>query len=147
MKLPVIALAIMGAALSFAAPAPAYAQNVIQVQLDSAAVLMGNRGFSKQDEFVTGDLRQGQDEEFELELQGGKTYIIVGVCDGDCSDLDMALSTSAGEDVDSDYAEDDVPMVMVEVPSNSTYKLMVRMAACSVEPCGFGVGVFADGGE
>jgi hypothetical protein len=147
MKLPVIALAIMGAVLSFAAPAPAYAQDIIRTQLDSAASLMGNEGFSKQDEFVTGDLRQGQDEEFELELQGGKTYIIVGVCDGDCSDLDMALSTTSGEGVDSDYEEDDVPMVMVEVAQGATYTLMVRMAACSIEPCGFGVGVFAKDGE
>jgi hypothetical protein len=146
MKLPVIALAAMGAALLFAAPAAAQ-PNVVRTQLDSAATLMSNEGFRLQDEVVTGDLRQGQDEQFELELQGGKTYIIIGVCDGDCTDLDMALSTASGEDVDSDYAEDDVPMVTVEVAQGATYRLMVRMAACSVEPCGFGVGVFANGGE
>jgi len=142
MKLPVIALAF-GAALLFSAPAHAQPQ-IIRTQLDSAAVLMGNEGFSLQDDIVTGDLRQGEDEQFELELEGGRTYIIVGVCDGDCSDLDMALTTAAGEDVSSDYETDDVPMVMVEVPSDATYHLKVEMATCSVEPCAFGVGVFAD---
>jgi hypothetical protein len=143
MKL-VIALAALGAALLFAAPAHAQPA-IIVTQLDSAATLMGNEGFELQDEIVSGDLRQGEDEQFELELEGGKTYIIVGVCDGDCSDLDMALTTAGGEDVDSDFKEDDVPMVMVEVPSNGTYHLKVQMAACSVEPCAFGVGVFAQG--
>lgn len=146
MKLPVIALAAIGAALLFAAPAAAQPA-IIRTQLDSASVLMGNNGFSLQDDIVSGDLRTGQDEEFELELEGGKTYIIMGVCDGDCTDLDMALTTAAGADVDSDYQDDDVPMVMVEVARGATYNLKVGMAACSVEPCAFGVAVYANGGE
>jgi hypothetical protein len=146
MKLPVIALAALGAALLFAAPAAAQPQ-IIRTQLDSAGVLMSGNGFRLQDDIVSGDLRTGQDEQFELELEGGKTYIIVGVCDGDCSDLDMALTTAAGADVSSDFQDDDVPMVTVEVERGATYNLMVRMAACSVEPCAFGVGVFADGNE
>lgn len=143
MKLPVIALAALGAALLFAAPAHAQ-PSVVTTQLDSAVTLMGNQGFSKQDEFVTGNLQEGEDSEFELQLDGGKTYIIVGVCDGDCTDLDMALTTASGEDVSSDFKDDDVPMVMVEVAQGATYNLLVRMAACSVEPCAFGVGVFAN---
>jgi hypothetical protein len=142
MKLPFIALAAVGAALLFAEPAQAQPA-IIRTQLDSASVLMRNQGFSLQDDIVTGDLRAGEDEEFELDLEGGKTYIIVGVCDGDCTDLDMALTTSGGEDVDSDFETDDVPMVMVEVARGATYNLKVQMAACSVEPCAFGVGVFA----
>lgn len=146
MKLPVIALAALGAALFFAAPAAAQPA-IIRTQLDSAGVLMGSRGFTLQDDIVSGDLRTGQNQEFELQLEGGKSYIIVGVCDGDCTDMDMALTTSAGADVDSDFEDDDVPMVMVEVQRGATYNLKVQMAACSVEPCAFGVGVFANGGE
>ena len=141
MKLPVIALAALGAALLFAAPAHAQPA-IIRTQLDSASVLMRNEGFRLQDDIVHGDLRQGEDEEFELELQGGMTYFIVGVCDGDCTDLDMALTTAGGEDVDSDYEMDDVPMVTVEVRRGQTYHLKVEMATCSVEPCAFGVGVY-----
>lgn len=141
MKLPVIALAAVGAALAFAAPAHAQPQ-IIRTQLDSAAVLVGNEGFRLQDDVVTGDLDQGENEEFELALEGGMTYIIIGVCDGDCSDLDMALTTAGGDDVDSDYETDDVPMVMVEVERGQTYHLKVEMAACSVAPCAYGVGVY-----
>jgi hypothetical protein len=143
MKVPVLALAACAAALLFAAPAHAQPQ-IIRTQLDSASSLMRAQGFSLQDDIVSGDLNEGEEEEFELELAGGKTYIIVGVCDGDCSDLDMVIATTGGQEVDSDYELDDVPMVMVEVASGTTYNLTVKMATCSVAPCAFGVGVFAD---
>ena len=145
MKLSFIALAAVGAALLSAAPAAAQ-PGVVRTQLDSAATLMGNEGFRAQDDFVTGTLAAGGEEEFELELQGGRTYIIVGVCDADCSDLDMALTTAGGEDVDSDYELDDVPMVMVEVAAGQVYRLKVEMATCDGN-CHYGVGVFANGGE
>lgn len=145
MRLSLIALAAVGAALLTAAPAAAQPATV-RTQLDSAATLMGREGFRAQDDFVTGTLEAGEEEEFELELEGGKTYIIVGVCDNDCSDLDMALTTSGGEDVDSDYELDDVPMVMVEVPRGAVYRLKVEMATCDGD-CHYGVGVFANGGE
>lgn len=141
MKLPAIALAAIGAALLFAAPAHAQ-PDIIRTQLDSASVLVGNQGFTLQDDIVTGSLRQGANEDFELELQGGMSYVIIGVCDGDCSDLDLALTTASGADVDSDYLEDDIPMVEVVVERSQTYNLKVLMPACSVEPCAYGVGVY-----
>lgn len=141
MKLPVIALAAMGAALAFANPAQAQL-SVVQMQLDSAVVLLGNGGFRQQDDFVTGSLAAGGGEDFEVSLEAGKEYAIVGFCDGDCTDLDLVL-TANGQQVDSDVAEDDYPVVEVTPNRNGTYNLRVVMAACSVEPCYFGVGVFA----
>lgn len=144
MKLPVIALAAFAAAMAFAAPAPAAAQlNVVRAQLDSTAILMNGRGFRQQDDFVTGSMNAGANEEFELSLDGGKQYVIVGFCDGDCTDLDLALTSAGGADVDSDYETDDYPVVLVEPGRAGTYNLKVIMATCSVEPCFYGVGVFA----
>lgn len=144
MKLPFIALAAVAVSALFA-PTEARAQgDVIRIQLDSAAVLMRGQGFQLQDDVVTGDLGSGQDEEFELELEAGRTYIIMGVCDNSCSDLDMSLTTSGGADVDSDYELDDVPMVSVEVERSGTYRLKVEMATCTGS-CDYGVAVFANG--
>ena len=144
MKLPVLALAALAAALVFAAPAPVAAQRTVeQAQLDSTAVLMRGRGYRPQDEFVHGSMNQGADEEFELSLEGGKEYVIVGFCDGDCTDVDLVLTSASGAEVDSDVAADDYPVVMVEPGRSGTYNLKVVMAACSVEPCFYGVGVFA----
>lgn len=142
MKLPVIALAAFGAALLFAAPAHAQ-PNVVQNQLDSAAVLLTNAGYQQQDDFVTGSMDANAGEDFEVTLEAGREYAIIGFCDNDCSDLDLVLTDADGDMVDSDVAGDDYPVVEVEPGRNGTYNLRVVMAACSVEPCFYGVGVFA----
>lgn len=140
MKLSLLALAAAAAAL---VSSPAQAQPaIIQTQLDSAIVLMGNEGFAPADEPVTGTLAQGDDEEFELDLQSGVSYFIVGVCDGGCSDLDLVLTDESGEEVESDRELDDVPMLALEAGSTGSYVLSVQMATCSSSSCHYGVRVF-----
>jgi hypothetical protein len=140
MKLSLLALATAAAAL---VSSPAQAQPaIIQTQLDSAIVLMGNEGFTPADEPVTGTLAQGDDEEFELDLQSGVSYFIVGVCDGGCSDLDLVLTDESGEEVESDREMDDVPMLVLEAESTGSYVLSVQMATCSSSSCHYGVRVF-----
>lgn len=140
MKLPFIALAAVAAAL-VAVPEQAQAQDIVTTQLDSAVVLMGGRGFTPADEPVRGALAQGDDEEFELDLEDGTEYVVVGVCDGDCSDLDLVLTDDEGEEVESDRAMDDVPVLTISGQSGS-FVLSVQMATCSASRCGYGVRVF-----
>ena len=94
MKLPLIALAAVAAAL-LADPAQAQ-RGIVTTQLDSAIVLMSAQGFTPSDDPVMGTLSQGDDEEFEVELDSGSQYFVVGVCDGGCSDLDLVLTTRLG---------------------------------------------------
>ena len=140
MKLPFIALAAIAAAL---VSAPAQAQEeVVTMQLDSAAVLMAIEGFTPADDAVRGSLDQGEDEEFELELEAGTQYLVMGVCDGDCSDMDLVLTDSDGDEVEADREMDDVPMLAIEGQSG-TFVLSVQMATCSANPCYYGVRVFS----
>jgi hypothetical protein len=139
MKLPFIALVAAAAAL-FSTPAQAQPQ-IITTQLDSAVVLMRAQGFTPSDDPVQGTLPQGEDEEFELDLEAGSTYFVVGVCDGGCSDLDLVLTSSSGEEVEADRELDDVPMLAIENQSGS-FVLSVQMATCSASECHYGVRVF-----
>jgi len=139
MKLSLIVLAAAAAAM-FSSPAQAQPA-IITTQLDSAVVLMRGNNFSPVDEPVTGTLPQGEDEEFELDLEEGSSYFVVGVCDGDCSDLDLVLTNRAGEEVESDREMDDVPMLAIEGQSGS-FVLSVQMATCSSSQCHYGVRVF-----
>jgi hypothetical protein len=139
MKLPFIALAAITAAL---VSAPAQAQEeIVTTQLDSAVVLMAGQGFTPADDAVRGALDQGEDEEFELELEAGSQYFVVGVCDGDCEDLDLVLTDGDGEEVEADREMDDVPMLAIEGQSG-TFVLSVQMATCTANPCYYGVRVF-----
>ncbi|HEX5869256.1 MAG TPA: hypothetical protein VFY65_02505 [Longimicrobium sp.] len=138
MKLSLIALAAAAVAL---VSTPAHAQpGIITTQLDSAVVLMGGNGFVPVDDAVTGSLGQGEDEEFELELEAGNQYFVVGVCDGDCSDLDLVL-TRGSDEIEADRELDDVPMLAIENQSG-TFVLSVQMATCSSAQCHYGVRVF-----
>ena len=140
MKVSLLAIAATFAAL---VASPAHAQPaIVQTQLDSAIVLMGGQGFAPADEPVTGTLAQGDDEEFELDLQSGVSYFIVGVCDGGCSDLDLVLTDASGDEVESDRELDDVPMLAVESERTGSYVLSVQMATCSSSQCHYGVRVF-----
>jgi hypothetical protein len=139
MKLPYIALAAVAAALL---SSPAQAQpGIVTTQLDSAVVLMGGNGFVPADDAVRGTLSEGDDEEFELALEAGVNYFVVGVCDGGCSDLDLVLTNSSGNEVESDRELDDVPMLAIEGQSGN-FVLSVQMATCGSSECHYGVRVF-----
>jgi hypothetical protein len=119
------------------APSP-----VVTAQLDSAVTLMAAQGFALAEGYRSGSLADGAETVVSLNFTGGRTYLVAAVCDADCSDLDLELTTASGAAVDSDYELDDVPMVMAEVDRTERYDLTVSMAACGVEPCAYGVAVF-----
>lgn len=139
MKLPLIALAAIAAAL---VSAPTQAQpGTVTMQFDTADARMSSAGYSPVDEIVRGTLAQGADEEFELDLDASSSYVVVAYCDGRCTDVDLVLSDDEGEEVDSDLAADDYPVVAVQ-GRGGTFVLTVRMATCSADECHYGVRVY-----
>ena len=130
------------AALLTAEPVPAAQDGgVVQQQLAEADQLMvgvatntGNQGF--------GDLNDGDDVDLTLALRPGSEYIIVGVCDSDCSDLDMIATGGAGSTLDSDLETDDVPLLSFVADGTGRVTLSISMADCSDEPCGYGYRVY-----
>jgi hypothetical protein len=116
-------------------PSQAQAQtNVLDTQADSAISLMTAQGMTLK-QFRVGGLAEGGSTEFTLTMPAGKAGIIMAVCDGDCSDLDLKV-TSGSTDIGSDYETDDTPMVAVQSFSGRM-TVKVEMAACSAAPCGF----------
>ena len=78
-----------------------------------------------------------------MELDKGATYVILGVCDSDCKDVDLLLMNRAGKQVDKDVEVDDYPTVAVAPDRSERYTVRAIMAACSAAPCAYGFGVFA----
>jgi hypothetical protein len=124
------------------ASAPTAPNTLVRLQLDSAVVGMRSEGFALQGNYRRGMLRNGGDAAISLALRGGYQYVIMGVCDGDCDDLDLLLTDARGDAVDSDFGLDDVPIVMADVARRARYTVTVTMASCTVETCGYGVAVF-----
>jgi hypothetical protein len=141
---PMKSLALAAACTVAGVTSPAAAQDpVVRELLDVTVVMMRTQGFVQQGAFRFGRLNEGERGALRIDLMGGNNYIVIGVCDSDCDNLDLVLSNAAGTEVDSDYDLDDVPTLAAEVARNGTYQLTVSMASCSIEPCGYGIAVFA----
>ena len=118
----------------------------VRNQLDAVSETFRNDGYTLAYDIYMGRLDDGDEDAITFDLLRGQTYMIMGVCDTDCSDLDLTLYDSDGDEVDSDLASDDVPIVSVTTDRADTYRVEISMAECSAEPCRFGVGVYGGTG-
>lgn len=127
------------AALPQAARAQSHA-NLVWTQLSANFDSASARGYSSLGYVIS---RMGDSETYswELSVTSGMTYAIYGACDSDCSDLDLDLLDGTTS-VDSDYLEDDFPVVTFTATKSGMFTIKVIMAACGSEPCYFGIGIF-----
>lgn len=88
-----------------------------------------------------GTLNTGESATFSITLPAGAESALSGVCDDDCADLDLSLSTN-GYDIDAARGGGNAPIVRVTPAVQTTYTVTVRMATCRVNPCWFAVAVF-----
>lgn len=72
-------------------------------------------------------LKEGESTRMEAILIAGES--VYATCDTDCSDIDMALYTELGVEVDSDFELDDYPNVTA--PFSGVFYIEVSMASCS----------------
>jgi hypothetical protein len=119
----------------------------VRNQLDAVSETFRNDGYTLAYDIYMGRLDDDDDDAITFDLLRGQTYMIMGVCDTDCSDLDLTLYDGDGDEVDSDLATDDVPIVSVTTDRADTYRVEISMAECSAEPCRFGVGVYGGTGS
>jgi hypothetical protein len=118
-------------------------ESQLRRQLVDAAVDLTRAGYQLTHETQTGSLRTDGSDDLTLTLYGGVSYAVVGVCDNDCSNLDLVLYDAEGNVVDtSQKPNPDTPFVVVAPNESAQYRVRVTMAACAVEPCLYGVGVF-----
>ena len=140
----ILAAALLAAVLGPTRLAAQTHRDVIIRQLDAAVAIKKPDGFRPDGDvlprdIVVGVLPAGGAVAFELLLTGGSTYFITGVCDGDCSDLDLrVIDPDDGETVSEDIEDDDVPMLEFVAPRTGPFLLSVMMPDCSEDLCYFG---------
>lgn len=134
-------LLFLAALLLCRAPA-AQAQDIVAVYLDSAAVMVTAQGFEPMGEVVRGSLAAGQTREIELRPRARTRYVVIGVCDTACTDLDLALMNRRGLDVAADRAPDNVPVLSVLPNDSDRYYIRIEMAACAAAECDYAIQIF-----
>jgi hypothetical protein len=106
---------------------------------------LAERGYHRTGEVRAGSLTQGERESISVTLRAGFDFAIVGLCDNDCSDLDLRLFNQSGAEVDADIETDDSPVVELTPRRSGPYRVEIVMVSCSASPCFYGLGVFRGG--
>ena len=134
------------AALGCAAAPDAQAQNSFQQQvrgyLTRASQSLVQNGYHADRDAVTGSLNSGARENYMIQLQAGVAYAIVGVCDNDCTDVDLRIWDGNGNKLAEDIATDDTPVLQFTSTTSGQYRVSVEMATCSTNPCYWGFQIF-----
>jgi len=143
--------AVLGATLLAAAVATQVAaqntyQQQITRQLTTAAGAVSNQGYSADRAPVMGSLNDDARESVLIQLTSGMRYAILGVCDNDCTDVDLRVQDPMGNTVGEDLAVDDTPVVEFVAGQAGQYRVTVMMATCNTNPCYYGVQVFSRAG-
>lgn len=122
----------------------AAAKKAIQAQLKQSTTYYLGKGYKtiNADMLDVNALDEGDtDSELVYTLTAGREYLIYGVCDDDCSDLDINVYDAKGNLVATDEEDDDVPAITVKVTKTADYTIEVAMAACDNDPCYYAVDV------
>ncbi len=98
-------------------------------------------------EIGTGSLDEGDSEVLTFTAVGPGWFTVLGVCDNDCTDVDLTLYDMDGNELDTDVEIDDFPVV--ETPRLASglrqrFQVRISMFECSVSPCRYAVAVFAN---
>ena len=135
---------LIGLSLGFSVPSST-AQSTDQIwnQLNNESVRASNDGFARFN-YIIGYLDHDSEpvNNWPVYLSVGSSYRIVGVCDNDCTDVDLSLEGADRAVLASDLLNDDIPIVNFAPKTSATYWIRPTMVICNVNPCGYGIAVF-----
>ncbi len=115
----------------------------IRSQLMMAAIALGLEDYQLFYDPYIDSLGANSEDRLTFTLKKGGTYAIVGVCDEDCSDIDLEIYDENGNSIAVDRGTDDYPMIQISPAWTGEFSLEVDMYSCSTSDCYYGIGVFS----
>ncbi|HJO02350.1 MAG TPA: M48 family metalloprotease [Acidobacteriota bacterium] len=113
----------------------------VEEQLESARRELGDQ-YKPIYEPVIDEVDADGSMSFDLAVDRGVDYLVVGVCDNDCDDVDLLVYDEADEEVVSGFEPDDYPVLAFSARTAGSWSVEVRMPGCSADTCIFGFQVF-----
>jgi hypothetical protein len=110
-----------------------YEQQTI-LRLWTMEAILEESGWEGTDHYEVGQLATGKVDRLSVTLERDN-YIVVGVCDDDCIDLDIYVLDSDGDIIAQDILDDAEPMPEFEVTRRGTYHFGTSMESCSTDTC------------
>ena len=139
---PMLLAVAIGVAVSGEAVAQNQYQQQITNQINRAASTVKSQGYTADRAAMMGSLNDDANESVMINLNAGTHYAFVGVCDNDCTDVDLQLFGGDGTKIAEDLDTDDTPVLQFIAPYTGQYRMRVLMPTCNTNPCYYGVQVF-----
>lgn len=121
---------------ALAGHAYAYLREQIRLVRDYLGVRMTHN-------IYTDTIDNSSDDYITINLNRNQQYVIAGMCDESCNDLDLKLYNSGGYLLQSDTDEDKYAVVSVTPRLGGRYSLKIQMSDCSISSCDYAIGVFS----
>lgn len=140
LAIPLFAAGLFFSASAHDVQAQSYAETVwTQLQHVYSAV---NENDYRLENYIIGRLDDSATDSWSFQLSAGTTYMVIGACDEDCSDLDIAVRDEAGDVVAQDNLDDDAPVVTFTPSRSGRFSIRTSMYECNASYCYFGFGLF-----
>jgi hypothetical protein len=89
----------------------------------------------------SGMLNTDEAASFQTTLTQGTSYTIVGVCDDDCSRLQLTLVKPGGSEIAKERNSESLPALYFTPEATLSYGIRVVMEGCRWNPCWYAVAV------
>ncbi len=89
----------------------------------------------------SGMLNTDEAASFQTTLTQGTSYAIVGVCDDDCSRLQLTLVKPGGSEIAKERNSESLPALHFTPQATLSYGIRVVMEGCHWNPCWYAVAV------
>ena len=131
-------------ALASGVPAGAEAQQSYyapraEAQIQRLAASWASRGFVRTGDLRVGVLGERERDSLALELESGLQYVLLGICDEDCGDIDLHLFAPAGKEIAFEGKTSSRAVLWMTPLSAGAHRLEVVMLRCGTPPCYYAV--------
>lgn len=116
----------------------------MQDQLRRTLTTLGVKQSARAAATKTGVLNAEESAWFAVTLSAGVSYSIVGVCDNDCSKLQLVLTTPDHNELAIDRRSENFPVLRFTPRDTRVFHVKIVMEMCQVSPCWYGVAVTKD---
>ena len=89
----------------------------------------------------SGMLNTDEAASFQTTLTQGTSYAIIGVCDDDCSRLQLTLVKPGGSEIAKERNSESLPALHFTPQATLSYGIRVVMEGCHWNPCWYAVAV------
>jgi hypothetical protein len=136
----IILLTVFGACVPAFAAAQDSTASPVRRELEMMTRTFSQRGYALAHPIVEGDLNDRERGTVRVNLEAGKTYVVAGACDQDCTDLDMQITDGSGR-VLVTRSEIEEPILQLTPATTQEYRVIVS-PRCTMNPCRYGIAVW-----